>query len=260
MRLIENLLNLKGRTAFVTGAASGIGQSIATFLADAEAHVVLADLDETRLREVAAELSQRGYSVRTVEIDVSQEKSVRRAFEEVKQKERTLDILVNCAGIYPIQPLEQMPTEFWDRVLAVNLRGPMLSSREALGLLKEGMGATIVNVSSVDSLRPSFVGLAPYGASKAGLNALTRSCAIEYSDFGIRVNAVLPGGINTPGLQKASAGVDPAVVEASSRLLPMKRMGEPEDVAALVHFLASEAASFITGQTFVVDGGIVIKA
>jgi NAD(P)-dependent dehydrogenase (short-subunit alcohol dehydrogenase family) len=260
MQLIENLLNLKERTALVTGSASGIGQSVATFLADAGAHVVLADLDDARLRDVTSELSARGHSVRAIEIDVSQEDSVRGVFEDVRRKERKLDILVNCAGIYPIQPLEQMTTGFWDRVLAVNLKGPMLCSREAFGLLKAGKAASIVNVSSVDSLRPSFVGLAPYGASKAGLNALTRSCAIEYSDFGIRVNAVLPGGINTPGLQKAAVGVDPAIVEASTRLLPMKRMGEPQDVAALVHFLASDAAGFITGQTFVVDGGIVIKA
>ena len=260
MKLIENLLSLQGRNAFVTGAASGIGQSIATFLADAGANVVLADADSARLQKVVAELSGRGYGVRGLVVDVSREESTRGAFADVRQKEAGLNILVNCAGIYPTRSLEEMTAEFWDRVLAVNLRGPMLCTREALPLLKGAAGAAIVNIASIDSLRPSFVGLAPYGASKAGLNALTRSSAIELSDFGIRVNAVLPGGINTPGLQKAAADVDPAIVEASTNTLPMKRMGEPEDIAALVHFLASDAASFVTGQTFVVDGGIVIKA
>ncbi len=257
---IEKLLSLSGRNAFVTGAASGIGRAIADFFGDAGASVILADMDTGGLRDAVADLRSRACNARGVVLDVAQEESVREAFADVQRTEGNLAVLVNCAGIYPMQGLDQMPTQVWDRIQATNLRGPMLCMREALKCLKGTPRASIVNVSSIDSLRPSFGGLSAYGASKAGLNALTRSAAIEYSEFGIRVNAVLPGGINTPGLAKASVGVDPAIIEASSRTLPMKRMGEPSDVAALVQFLASDAASFITGQTFVVDGGIVIKA
>jgi NAD(P)-dependent dehydrogenase (short-subunit alcohol dehydrogenase family) len=260
MKLIDRLMGLKGRNAVVTGAASGIGQSIATFLADAGANVILADRDMAGLAVVIEELSRAKYQARALLLDVAEERSVKEAFDDIGRNEGQLNILVNCAGIYPTMSLTEMAVELWDFVQVVNLRGPMLCMRESIGLLRSAPGATIVNVSSIDSLRPSFPGLAPYGASKAGLNALTRSAAIEFSEYGLRVNAVLPGGIRTPGFAKASVGVDPAVVDASARLLPLKRLGEPMDVAALVHFLVSDASSFITGQTFVVDGGMAIKA
>jgi 2-deoxy-D-gluconate 3-dehydrogenase len=247
------LLDLSGRTAIVTGAAMGIGLGIARRLHEAGAGVLIADVDEQAARSVAGELEgSRADSALAMRADVSDPEDVRRLVSSAAEGFGTVDILVNNAGIYPVAPMLQLELATFRRVLEVNLTGLFLCTKEAAArMIEQGTGGRIVNVTSIDALHPSMVGLAHYDASKHGAWGFTKNVARELAPHGILVNAVAPGGIKTPG----TGEVDEEAMRSFEAMIPMGRMGEADDIARTVLFLSSELSSYMTGTQIVVDGG-----
>jgi NAD(P)-dependent dehydrogenase (short-subunit alcohol dehydrogenase family) len=247
---IGGLLDLSGKVAIVTGAASGMGRETARYFAAAGATVVCADWNGRGAEAIAAELG--GKSI-PVTVDVSDEASVIRMMAQVNEMFGRLDILVNNAALQNRALLADTSVEYWDKMQAVNLRGPFLCLREAAKLMQAG--GAVVNISSTGAIHPMMPGLAAYGASKGGLSQLTRNAALELAPAGIRVNAVLPGGVMTEG-GAAATGTVPS--GRAITLPPLGRIGQPRDIAALVLFLVSPAAGYITGQSFIADGGYLL--
>jgi len=260
----EKLLDLTGKTAIVTGGAMGIGLGIVTRLAQAGASVLIADLDEAAGQKSAADLSGHGLKVKTVKADVADEASVNNMVQTAVREFGSLDIMVNNAGIFPQTPLSKMTKEDFDKVIAVNLRGVFLCTEAASKqMIAQGKGGKIINITSIDALHPSMIGLAHYDASKHGVWGFTLNAALELSQHKIWVNAIAPGGINTPGVAKMSvpqSGVDmQKVLEEFLAKIPMGRMGEPDDIGKVALFLASDLSSYITGEQIVVDGGRLLN-
>jgi len=254
--VLEHLFGLAGRVALVTGGASGIGRGIAGRLAEAGADVAVVDLDAERAAATATELATIGGRARGLGADVSDEEAVAETFRQISETLGVPTIVVNNAGIYPASPIAETAVADWDRVMAVNLRGPFLCTRAgARGMRAAGHPGTIVNVSSIESMHPSFVGMAHYGASKGGLNMLTRSAALEFAPDGITVNAVCPGGVATEGTRAAFGDGLKDQLEAR---IPLGRVATPAEIGGVVLFLASRAAGYVTGATLVVDGGYLI--
>ena len=255
--VLDTLFGLKGRVALVTGAASGIGKGIARRLAEAGADVALSDVSLRGAEAAALALAACGGRTLAVAADVSDERAVATMVAEVVARLGRIDILVNNAGIYPTAPIAEMNVADWDRVMAVNLRGPMLCTREVVRPLRaQGSGGAILNVSSIDSMHPSFVGMSHYGASKGGLNMLTRSAALELAPDRVTVNAICPGGVETEGTQAAFGD---GLKDQLERRIPLGRVSTPEEIGAVALFLVSPAARYITGATLVVDGGYLIS-
>jgi NAD(P)-dependent dehydrogenase (short-subunit alcohol dehydrogenase family) len=250
---------LAGRVAIVTGGASGIGHATALALAREGACVVVADLDGEGARRVAAEIAAQGGRALASRTDVSDEASVAAMVQASVEAFGGLDILHNNAAasdpavIGADGDIVDLEVETWERTLAVNLRGPMLGCKHAIPRMLERGGGVIVNTSSASGLTGDLARVA-YGVSKAGVDALTRYVATQYGKRGIRCNSIAPGVIATPALE---ANVPPAEVAIHERSHLTPRLGRPEDVAAAVVFLASDAAAFVTGQTLCVDGGLL---
>jgi NAD(P)-dependent dehydrogenase (short-subunit alcohol dehydrogenase family) len=244
--------DLSSRRILVTGAAAGIGLATCRRLVRAGATVILCDKNAVGLEEAAAGLCTLAGKPLAICADLALAGEI----ERVAGEAGTLDGLVNCAGIYPVTPALEMTGDEWDRVLTLNLRTPfLLTTAVARRMVAAGRSGSVVNVSSTASIlaRP---GIAHYGASKAGLNQLTRILAVELAPHRIRVNAVLPGVIATETVTRALA--DPAArneMQAKEARIPMGRLGEPEEIAELVAFLLSDAASYSTGGLFIADGG-----
>ena len=256
---LSDLFGLEGKVAVVTGAGMGIGHAIARYVADAGANVVIADRNPTAAQHVCEELNAERTRSSWIQTDVSQEADVVRMMRHTIEQFGKIDILVNDAGIFPTQLIAEMSLADWERVQDVNLRGTFLCLREAaLQMRKRGDGGRIINISSIDSLHPSMTGLAHYDASKGGVNMLTRSAALEFGPDKITVNAVLPGMIATEGVAAMNKGTATAASDLFLKRTVLGRVGTPEDIAGCVLYLASNAASYVTGQTFVVDGGFLI--
>jgi 2-deoxy-D-gluconate 3-dehydrogenase len=250
---LAELLDLSSRTAVVTGGAMGIGLGIARRLHEAGANVVIADIDERAAAQAVAELdAARPQTTLALEVDVADAASVQRMIASAVGGFGSVEILVNNAGIYPMVTLADIDAETFRRVLDVNLIGLFLCTQAAAAqMVRQGRGGRIVNVTSIDALHPSSVGLAHYDASKHGAWGFTKNVALELAKEGIVVNAVAPGGITTPG-----TGVsDEETLEAFAAMIPMARMGDPDDIARAVLFLASDLAAYMTGSQIVVDGG-----
>lgn len=250
---LQRLLSLSGRVAIVTGGAMGIGRGIARRLHEAGANVAIADLDENVAREAAAELeAARPESAFAVSCDVSDADNVEELIDVTVDRFGALDILVNNAGIYPMVPLAKLDVETFRRVLDVNLTGLFLCTKAASEwMIARGRPGKIVNVTSIDALHPSMVGLSHYDASKHGAWGFTKNVALELAPYGICVNAVAPGAIATPG----TSATDAASLEAFKAMIPLGRIGDPDDIGRAVLFLAGDLSSYTTGAQLVVDGG-----
>ena len=248
---------LQGLGALVTGAGRGIGRAIAVRLAQGGCKVAAADLFEDELARTAGLIRECGGEVNTIIADVTKQEDVDRMVAEAVQALGGLDVLVNNAGVSAAGFIESVKDADVERVLGVNLIGALRVTRAAAPHLKKSGRGRIINVSSVEGIRGS--GLVPvYSSSKAGLLGLTRSNAIELARFGVTVNAVCPGPIQTDMLAPLLAAE--GFREKCIKGVPLKRLGKPEDVAGAVAFFASPEASFITGNILVIDGGMTVKA
>jgi NAD(P)-dependent dehydrogenase (short-subunit alcohol dehydrogenase family) len=238
------------KVVVVTGSGSGIGEVTATRFSAEGAAVVVADRFGERAEAVAAALE----NAIAVEADVSVEAQVDAMVGAAEDRLGRVDVLVNNAAIAEADGLLATSDEEWDRELAVDLKSAFLCSKRVLPGMIERRSGAIVNVASVNGL--AFFGLEAYSASKAGMLSLTRSMAVRYGAYNVRVNAVAPGSIRTPIWQEFLAE-DPHVLERLSKWYPLGRIGEPDDVASAVLFLASEEAAWITGTVLTVDGGLL---
>lgn len=250
---LHGLMDLTGRTAIVTGASMGIGLGIARRLHEAGAAVVMADLaPEAAAAAVDAMNAARAGSAIAVRADVADEGDVRRMVEVATAHLGDVHILVNNAGIYPSRPLRDLDAATFRRVLDVNLLGLFLCTRAVADhMVERRIAGRMVNVTSIDALHPSMAGLAHYDASKHGAWGFTKNVALELAPHGIVVNAVAPGAIRTPGL----GDVGGEALERFEALIPMGRLGEPDEIGRATVFLASDLAGYITGSQLVVDGG-----
>jgi NAD(P)-dependent dehydrogenase (short-subunit alcohol dehydrogenase family) len=266
---IGELLSLDGKVALVTGAATGIGQSIASVLGAAGAHVLIADIDEEGAERVAAELRQHGRRAGCIGLDVTDEASARTGIGAAIATGGALDVLVNNAGSYHESgSIVDQTYESWRRAIAVNYEGVFLCSKPAAEhMVASGRGGAIVNISSVDGILPCLG--TGYDSAKGALFQFTRSLAVDLAPLGVRVNCVAPGNVPVETIRRMKAGELPSLwdepsvatglngplARMRSANIPLGRRGEPHEIAHAVLFLASAAASYITGQTLVVDGG-----
>jgi 2-deoxy-D-gluconate 3-dehydrogenase len=266
MEKLANLLNLSGKTAIVTGGAIGIGYGISYRLAEAGANVMIANRTAQQGQDAAGELARLGWKATAMQTDVSIEGEVKRLVDETVKKYGGVDILVNNAGIYPIIPLAQMTLQEFQEVLSINLNGVFLCTKYASEqMIRQGRGGKVINVTSIDALHPSSIGLAHYDASKHGVWGFTKNIAVELAQHKIWVNAIAPGGVMTPGVQKLQqativpTGVDmQKMLEAMLEKIPMRRFGDQDDIGKVALFLASEMSSYMTGTQIVVDGGVLL--
>jgi 3-oxoacyl-[acyl-carrier protein] reductase len=242
-----------GKAALVTGGSRGIGRAVVEALArEGAAVAVVAGRDRAAAEEAAAAARALGSTAIALQADVSDSEQVDRLLEEILQQLGRLDILVNNAGITRDGLLLRMDEADWDAVLDTNLKGAFLCTKGVLKTMLRQRSGCIVNVTSVMGVRGN-AGQANYAAAKSGLIGLTKSTAWEVASRGIRVNAVAPGFITT----RMTAGLPEGVTAEALKRIPLGRLGRPEDVAGVVLFLCSDAASYMTGQVLVVDGGMI---
>ena len=243
---------MEGKVALVTGGARGMGTAEARLLAKEGASVAVADILEDQGRSVAEDISTAGGRSLFLALDVSREEDWRRGVDAVVSAYGGLDVLVNNAGIGQQVSIEETSGELWDRVMAVNATGVFLGTKHAIGPMRRAGGGSIINISSLAGLLGGGTSAA-YHASKGAVRLFTKSAAIQYGQYGIRVNSVHPGVIETPMNQEFLN--DPANRRNSVSKTPLGRIGTPEDVAYAVLYLASDDSSFVTGAELVVDGG-----
>lgn len=247
---------LKGKTAIITGAGSGIGKAIALLYAQEGARIVVSDLNEQGGNETLREIQSAGGEAIFVKADTSQPGDSEQLVKATLQKFGALHIAVNNAGIAgPIQPVGEYPVDGWDKVIAINLSGVFYGMRYQLPAMLAAGGGSIVNIASILG-KVGSKGSAAYTAAKHGVVGLTEAAALEYATQGIRINAIGPGYIMTPMLSQA---LDEATLKAVAGLHPMQRLGKVEEVAALALWLNSDKASFVTGSYYNVDGGYLAQ-
>ncbi len=244
--------DLRGKVALVTGAGQGIGEGIARCFAAAGAKVMIATRTAANGQAVADSIVKGGGDAKLLQADIGRHDEVRRAVAHTVATYGQLDIVVHNAAVYPVIPIEQLSDEDLDRTLAVNLKAGFWIIQESLPHLRKRGGGRILFTSSVTGPNVAMPGTAHYAASKAGMNGLIRTAALEYARDGITVNGVEPGYILTPAMK--ALGTDEEIAQMAA-CIPIGKLGAPSDIANTMLFLASKEAAYITGQTIVVDGG-----
>jgi NAD(P)-dependent dehydrogenase (short-subunit alcohol dehydrogenase family) len=251
------LFSLAGQVAVVTGGASGIGKAIARLLADAGAKVVVADRDMEGAQEVARELDEGSVAIG---FDLADENSIVRLFTEAADTLGRVDILVNNAGIYPRYPLDAVGATDWHQMQRINVWGCFVALREAARVMRRGgKGGRIVNISSIGALRTAVNDQIAYNASKAALDSITQSAALELARENILVNSILPGAVRPLDKSKSAGHTAPTGPLLDSGRILLQRPALAEEIAAPVLMLVSGAGGYITGQSIVIDGGFSVS-
>jgi gluconate 5-dehydrogenase len=251
----ENLFDLTGRVALVTGTSRGLGQYFARALARAGADLILTSRRRETLSEFEAEIKSLGRAVVSLELDVRDEASIRKLAEDAESAFGKVDVLVNNAGCNVRKPALEVTWDDWNTVLETNLRGSFFVAQAiARGMIMRGYGR-IINIGSVTSVF-GCAGLAPYGASRGGIRQLTMSLASDWGPHGVTVNCLAPGWFKTQ--QNRVMYEDEGWVDYLKERIPLNRPGAPDDLDGAIVFLASEASRYMTGQTLLIDGGISV--
>jgi 2-hydroxycyclohexanecarboxyl-CoA dehydrogenase len=242
-------MSLKGKIAVVTGGGSGIGRAVAQRLARDEAAIAVWDLNGAGAAETARMITAAGGKALALTVDAANATAIKGAATQTRAQLGPITILVNNAGITGSVPFLDLPEDGWDRMIAVNLKGPYLCTKEILPDMLAVSWGRIINITS-SSIQTGAANMAHYVASKGGLMGMTKALAMEFAAQGITANMVPPGFVDTPMLRAS-----PVDVDAYAASMPMKRPGKPEDIAAACAYLASEEAGYVTGQTISVNGG-----
>jgi 3-oxoacyl-[acyl-carrier protein] reductase len=246
------MIDLKDKVAIVTGSGRGIGKSIVTAFAKAGAKVVVSDINEKDVQDVAKELESQGFEAMGIAGNVTKYEDCENLINRTKEKFGKVDVLINNAGITRDNLIVRMDEEDWDAVIAVNLKGVFNCSKAAVKVMMKQKFGNIINIASVVGITGN-AGQANYSATKGGVIALTKTLAKEYAGRKIRVNAIAPGFIDTAMTQAIPEKARNEMISS----IPLKRLGQPEDIANAAIFLASDMADYITSQVIVVDGGMI---
>ncbi len=251
------MFELKDKIALVTGARQGMGRSHALVLAGQGAKVVVTNRTIEGCQEVVDEIVSKDGKALCFGMDVANKAEIDQVFDEVIKKYGRLDILVNNAGIYVPKPALEITEEEWDKMTDINLKGEFFCAQRAAKEMIKNKWGRIINISSIASggTGIGFSGAAHYAASKGGIIGMTETLAAEWAELGINVNAIAPGAIDTPMVRELGKELAKETMEEIIQRVPLKRIGKPEEVSAMVVFLASEESSYVTGATFYVDGG-----
>ncbi|MGH7840665.1 MAG: SDR family NAD(P)-dependent oxidoreductase [Candidatus Binataceae bacterium] len=254
--MASGITRFAGKIAIVTGAAQGIGRAIATRLAEEGASVAIADIQEGPAAATAKELEAAGHTAMAVKLDVASLESALAAVEQVAAAFGGIDVLINNAGWDKVEPFIQSTPETWEKVIAINFRGVIHCCKAVIPKLQARGGGKIVSTAS-DAGRVGSLGEAVYSGCKAGIIGFSKTLARELARYNITVNTICPGPTETALLRSAMAD-QPKVLEAMKRGIPMRRLGQPQDLAGAVAFLASADADFVTGQVLSVSGGLTM--
>jgi len=246
------MTDLRNKVTIITGAAQGMGRAIAERFADEEAILILVDIQKGKLKEITSGLREKRFEAKDYCLDVSDEKQVHKLVTSLINDFGKIDILVNCAGILHPTRFHEMTIEEWDRVMAINIRGTFLLMHAVYPYMKEQGDGRIINFASTAGLTVSTLGGAHYTASKHAVVGLTKAVAKEGGAFGVRVNAVCPGLIDT---EIVRGTIDAADIRKYEQSFPIARLGNPQEVAELVLFLASDRSAYITGASVNISGG-----
>lgn len=243
------MFDLTKKIALVTGGANGIGQGVVESLAKAGAKVMVCDIDENSGEKTAKDVDGEFYK-----LDVTDKSNAEQVVQEVINKHDRIDIVVANTGIYPETSIEDMTEEDWDKIQSINLKGIFFVVKPVLKAMKKQNYGRVILMSSITGDITGYPGGSLYGATKAGILGFMRSAALEYAKYGVTINSIQPGMIATEGLKK-QLGV---LSDKGAAVVPMKKLGEPEDIGVTACFFASEEAKYITGQSLVVDGGQIL--
>lgn len=244
---------LEDKIALVTGGGAGIGRAICETFAREGAHVIVADIDADAAKETAEEIVKANGAASAFTVDITDTDQVKSLMHSIKEAHGRLDVLVNNAGVGSRADFRHLSDEEWSKVWSVNLDGTVRCAREAFDLMRNSGKASIVNLSSVMSSKHTRQ-MAVYSATKGAVSALSRSLAVEYAPYGIRVNTLLPGYVETALIGRYLQ--NPMIAKALLTQTPLRRFGRPEDIANAALFLASDEAAYITGAALNVDGGM----